>query len=101
MEEAEAVIRKVLEELADPELGGATCTPAFLLSRTKSSLDVIDSVTDSFSVYNNDPSCKLIRDTCNADPLTLDDSGTCSCNPHIIYGERDCDEVGSLTLSFT
>ena len=56
VEEAEAVIRKVLGEIADPDLGGATCTPAFLLSRTKSSLDIIDSVTDSFSVYNNDPS---------------------------------------------
>lgn len=58
MEEAEAVIRKVLGELADPDLGGATCTPAFLLGRTKSSLDVIDSVTESFSTYNNDPSGK-------------------------------------------
>jgi huntingtin interacting protein 1 len=56
VEEAEAVIRKVLDELTDPELGGATCSPAFLLNRTKSSLDVIDSVTESFSVYNNDPS---------------------------------------------
>lgn len=56
VEEAEAVIRKVLGELVDPDLGGATCTPAFLLGRTKSSLDVIDSVTESFSTYNNDPS---------------------------------------------
>ena len=58
VEEAEAVIRKVLSELSDPDLGGATCSPAFLLGRTKSSLDVIDSVTDSFSIYNNDPSCE-------------------------------------------
>lgn len=56
VEEAEAIIRKVLGELSDPDLGGATCTPAFLLGRTKSALDVIDSVTESFSVYNNDPS---------------------------------------------
>ena len=56
VEEAETIIRKVLGELSDPDLGGATCTPAFLLSRTKSTLDVIDSVTDSFSVYNHDPS---------------------------------------------
>lgn len=59
VEEAEAVIRKVLGELADPDLGGATCTPAFLLGRTKSSLDVIDTVTESFSTYNNDPSGEL------------------------------------------
>ena len=58
VEEAEAVIRKVLSELSDPDLDGATCSPAFLLGRTKSSLDVIDSVTDSFSIYNNDPSCE-------------------------------------------
>ena len=56
MEEAEAVIRKVLAELKNPDLGGATCSPAFLLSRTKSTLDVIDSVTESFSEYNSDPS---------------------------------------------
>lgn len=66
MEEAEAVIRKVLGELADPDLGGATCTPAFLLGRTKSSLDVIDSVTESFSTYNNDPSGKLEMVVCSS-----------------------------------
>ena len=56
VEEAETVIRKVLSELANPDLGGATCSPAYLLGRTKSCLDVIDSVTENFSVYNNDPS---------------------------------------------
>jgi huntingtin interacting protein 1 len=56
VEEAESVIRKVLDELKNPDLGGATCSPAFLLGRTKTSLDVIDSVTESFSVYNSDPS---------------------------------------------
>lgn len=56
MEEAENVIRKLLAELKNPDLGGATCSPTFLLGRTKSSLDIIDSVTENFSVYNNDPS---------------------------------------------
>ena len=56
VEEAETVVRKVLTELKNPDLGGATCSPAFLLGRTKSSLDVIDTVTDNFSVYNSDPS---------------------------------------------
>ena len=55
VEEAESIIRKVLDELKNPDLGGATCSPAFLLGRTKSCLDVIDSVTESFSVYNSDP----------------------------------------------
>ncbi|CAI7993005.1 Huntingtin-interacting protein 1 [Geodia barretti] len=56
VEESESVIRKVLDELKNPDLGGATCSPAFLLGHTKTSLDVIDSVTESFSVYNSDPS---------------------------------------------
>ena len=59
MSEAENLIRRVLEELADPAMGGATCTPALLLEKTKMSLDVIDSATANFSLYNNDPSSIL------------------------------------------
>ena len=54
------MIRKVLEELTDPALGGATCTPALLLERTKASLDVIDTTTANFSLYNNDPTCEFV-----------------------------------------
>ena len=54
--EAEALIQQVLAQLADPDLSGATCTPSFLLTRAKTTLDVIDTVTENFSQYNNDPS---------------------------------------------
>ena len=59
-------------EITDPSFAGLTCTPGtinihiiilnsspnlgYLLTRTKRALDVIDSVTNNFSLYNNDPS---------------------------------------------
>ena len=60
--EAECLIQRVLEELSDPTIGGGTtCTPAVLLERTKACLDVIDSATANFSLYNNDSSGTLIN----------------------------------------
>lgn len=56
VEEAESLIQKVLEQLSSPAIAGTTCTPEFLLSRTKNALDVIDNTTSTFSLYNNDPS---------------------------------------------
>lgn len=57
--EAEILIRRVLEELGGPGVGGVTCTPAFLLERSKTVLDTIDTATTAFSLYNNDPSGEL------------------------------------------
>ena len=56
VEEAESLIRRVVEELSNPAMGGVTCTPSFLLERTRTCLDVIDNATANFSLYNNDSS---------------------------------------------
>ena len=56
VEEAENVLRLVLEGLSSPSLAGLTCTPAFLQEKTQSSLDSIDTTTANFSLYNNDSS---------------------------------------------
>lgn len=56
VEEAENILRRVLEGLSSPALSGLSCTPAFLQEKTQSSLDSIDATTANFSLYNNDPS---------------------------------------------
>lgn len=55
VEEAESLIKRVLVELSEPAIGGTTCTPAILLTKSKACLDVIDKTTSNFSLYNNDP----------------------------------------------
>lgn len=56
VEEAESLIRRVLEELSGSAIEGTTCTPKLVLERTKNCLDIIDNTTANFSLYNNDPS---------------------------------------------
>lgn len=58
MEEAESLVKKVLDELPTHATSGVTCSPSFLIERTKECLDVIDNATSAFSLYNNDPSGK-------------------------------------------
>ena len=64
VEEAESVLRRVLEGLSSPALAGLTCTPAFLQEKTQSSLDSIDTTTANFSLYNNDPSGMMAGACC-------------------------------------
>lgn len=54
VEEAESLIRLVLEEIGRGAHSGTTCTPPYLMEKTKGCLDVIDAATSSFSLYNND-----------------------------------------------
>lgn len=56
VEEAESLIRRVLEEIESGGHSGTTCTPSYLMEKTKECLDVIDATTSSFSLYNNDSS---------------------------------------------
>lgn len=56
VEEAESLIRRVLDEIGSAGLSGTTCTPKYLMEKTKVSLDIIDSATSAFSLYNNDNS---------------------------------------------
>lgn len=55
VEEAEGLIQKVLDQVPSHVNSGATCSPSFLVEKTKECLDVIDSATSAFSLYNNDP----------------------------------------------
>ena len=79
MYEAECLIRRVLEELSNPVMAGTTCTPAVLLERTKTCLDIIDNATDNFSLYNNDTSGTrvlyiapvLCAGLCDSDPCVF------------------------------
>lgn len=54
VEEAESLIRRVLDEIGSAGLSGTTCTSKYLIEKTKASLDIIDSATSAFSLYNND-----------------------------------------------
>ena len=54
VEEAEGLIRRVLDEIGSAGLSGTTCTPKYLIEKTKASLDIIDNATSAFSLYNND-----------------------------------------------
>lgn len=54
VEEAETLIRRVLEEVGSGGLSGTTCTPPYLMEKSKECLDVIDATTSTFSLYNND-----------------------------------------------
>ena len=48
------MIRRVLDEISSAGLSGTTCTPKYLMDKTKASLDIIDNATSAFSLYNND-----------------------------------------------
>ena len=61
IEEAENLIRRVLDEIGSAELSGITCTSKYLVERTKASLDIIDNATSAFSLYNNDNTGMCVR----------------------------------------
>ena len=61
MEEAENLIRKILEDLSSPAIEGITCSPGFFLEKTKTCLDVVDNATANFSLYNNDSSGMILH----------------------------------------
>ena len=69
VEEAENLIRRILGEVSSPALAGTTCTPGYLMERTKGCLDIIDSATSSFSLYNNDSTGELFISVMNGSPL--------------------------------